>query len=78
MGNTIDIKPKNNLVVDIKPTNSQTIDVKPKGNIDDPFFNEEESVTSVLTVGAWMGSPFITYTVAGTVTFNQPKGGRAG
>ena len=78
MGNTVDIKPKNNLVADIKPTNSQTVDVKPKGNIDDPFFNEYETVDSVITVGAWMGSPFITYTVAQTVTFTQPKGGRAG
>ena len=78
MGNTVDIKPKNNLVVDIKPLNSQTIDVKPKGSIDDPFFNEYETVTSVREVGGWMGNPFLTYGEAGTVTIVQPKGGRAG
>ena len=78
MGNTVDIKPKNNLVADIKPKNSQTYDSKPKGNIEDPFFNEYETVNSVITVGMYLGIPGITYTVAGTVSFVQPKGGRAG
>ena len=75
--NIIDSKPKN-YVSDTKPLNSQAFDAKPKSNIDDDNFNEGETVTTTLTVGGWMGSPFITYTVAQTLTFEQPKGGRAG
>ena len=78
MSDTIDIKPKNNQTLDIKPVNSQTYDAKPKANINDSFFNEDETVTSVFLVGHYMGIPSLTYTVAGTVTFTQPRGGRAG
>ena len=77
IADVFDTKPKGKVRDDV-PTNSQTLDTKPKGLINDDDFNEGETVNSIMTVGAWMGSPFITYTVAGTATFTQPKGGKAG
>lgn len=78
MADTFDSKPKSNPALDAKPINTQTFDEKPKGIIYDPNFNEDETINSVITVGAYAGLPFLIYTVAGTVTFTQPKGGRAG
>ncbi len=72
-----DSKPKGQVRNEL-PTNSNTFDAKPKGSINDDDFNEEETVNSVFLVGHYMGIPVLTYTVAGTVTFTQPRGGRAG
>ena len=75
MSDTFDIKPKNNQTLDIKPVNSQAYDAKPKANINDPAFNEYETITSVREAGSWMGNPFITYGEAGTVSITRAKGG---
>ena len=75
--NSIDEKPEGVFKNEL-PSNLSVVDDKPKSIIDDSAIEGYETVNSVLTVGAWMGSPFITYTVAGTATFTQPKGGRAG
>ena len=73
----VDQKPKSE-VRDEKSKNLSVIDEKPKSFIDDSAIEGYETVNSVFLVGHYMGIPVLTYTVAGTVTFVQPKGGRAG
>lgn len=78
MSDVVNTKPIGNSVVNNIPVNKDVLNIKPSGIINDKNFNQEETVDSVLTVGAYMGIPVLTYTVAGTVTFTQPRGGRAG
>lgn len=76
MSTLTDEKPKGNFRNELPKSISLT-DEKPKGNMGG-FVEGYETVNSVMTVGAYAGLPFLIYTVAGTVTFTQPRGGRAG
>ena len=76
MSTLTDEKPKGNFRNELPKSISLT-DEKPKGNMGG-FVEGYETVNSVITVGMYMGIPGLTYTIAGTATFTQPIGGRAG